>query len=543
MSNKNRADFTFVIYNTRWHREGEGRYWNHIPYPEGILTAVLRKNGFTVNHIDANTNNLTEQELYEELKEKVGRVVGISALSVEYRDSVHKTMGIIKKASPDVKTVLGGVYPSISPEVAKEDENIDFIVISEGEERLLKLMNALKNKTNFNGIDGLHYRDDNREWHYNPRKAIGNVRNLDDLPFPDYSDYDTKKLFNWSQKYTQNFQFRQLPMTIMMTSRGCVYKCTYCGAGKDGNPINDGIKRRTPGSIMEEIKSLVKNHGIREIIFVDDSLLLPRDRIIDILKGITKLKEEGYDLVWKSNNLDLRHIPLPHTIKEKKGKDDLLYWMKESGCYQISISLESGSPNTFKRMKRPTNLEHAVIRLNEMRNYGFDEIASNFIIGMPGDTWNDILQTFEFADKITNQDKILDYSLFSIATPLPGTEMYENAKEMKVIPEDLKPEDFYGFGKGVINTDEWSATELQIKRAYEWDRINFPASRPEQHLKIAKMLGITIDELNIWRKETRQSAGVDVKSADKTDEQVYGVDERSKNFFKEELPSLEPLKH
>ena len=47
-------------------------------------------------------------------------------------------------------------------------------------------------------------------------------------------------------------------------------------------------------------------------------------------------------------------------------------------------------------MKRPTNLEHAVIRLNEMRNYGFEEIASNFIIGMPGDTWNDILTTFEF---------------------------------------------------------------------------------------------------------------------------------------------------
>ena len=66
--------------------------------------------------------------------------------------------------------------------------------------------------------------------------------------------------------------------------------------------------------------------------------------------------------------------------------------------------------------------------------------------------------------------------------------MYEDAKRMKVIPEDLKPEDFYGFGKGVINTDEWTATELQIKRAYEWDRINFPASRPDHHKKIAKML-------------------------------------------------------
>ena len=184
-----------------------------------------------------------------------------------------------------------------------------------------------------------------------------------------------------------------------------------------------------------------------------------------------------------------------------------------------------------------------MIRLHEMRNYGFDEIASNFIIGMPGDTWGDILTTFEFADKITNQEKVLDYSLFSIATPLPGTEMYENAKNMKVIPEDLKPEDFYGFGKGVINTDEWSAIELQIKRAYEWDRINFPPSRPDHHLKIAKMLGITLDELNTWRKETRQNAGVEVKSADKTDVQVFGTDERSKKFFKEELPSLEPLSH
>ena len=85
-------------------------------------------------------------------------------------------------------------------------------------------------------------------------------------------------------------------MTIMMTSRGCVYKCTYCGAGKDGNPINDGIKRRSPGSIIEEIKHLVKNHGVREIIFVDDSLLLPRDKLRHIERH-NKLREEGYDLV------------------------------------------------------------------------------------------------------------------------------------------------------------------------------------------------------------------------------------------------------
>ena len=74
------------------------------------------------------------------------------------------------------------------------------------------------------------------------------------------------------------------------------------------------------------------------------------------MKGITKLREQGYDLVWKSNNLDLETYSTTTHNKRKKGKDDLLYWMRESGCYQISISLESGSPETFKRMKRPTNL-------------------------------------------------------------------------------------------------------------------------------------------------------------------------------------------
>ncbi len=533
-----RTDFTFVIPNTRWHREGEGRYWNHIPYPEGILTAVLRKNGYIVNHIDANAENLSEDELFKLVSIKGGKTIGISALSVEYRDSVHKTFEIIKEAKSDAKTVLGGVYPSISPEVAKRDKNIDFIVISEGEKRLVQLMNCLRDNLPFNEIDGLYYRVGD-EWRHNPRKISGNVDDLDQLPFPDYSDYNTSKLFNWSQKYTQNFQFRKLPMTIMMTSRGCVYKCTYCAAGKTGNPINDGIKRRTPGSVLDEIKFMVKEHGIKEIIFVDDSLLVPTPRIIGILKGITELRQKGYDLIWKSNNLDLRHVPLPERVKHPGGDDDLLHWMRESGCYQISISLESGSPETFKRMKRPTNLIHAVQRLEQLRKYGFNEIVSNFIIGMPGDTWNDILTTFEFADGLVNRDQLLDYALFSIATPLPGTEMFETAKNTNVLPSDFKPEEFYGFGKGVINTKEWTAYELQMKRAMEWDRINFPASRPKHHEKIAKMLGITIEELNKWRQETRRSTGVEVKSADKVD------DARANDTKKdgEEFPSLSQSTH
>ena len=186
------------------------------------------------------------------------------------------------------------------------------------------------NKKDFQHIDGLHYRDEDNIWKHNPRKAIGNVKNLDDLPFPDYSDYNTKRLTFLEPKIYSKFSISTTTNDYYDDTLGVVFiNAHIVELEKDGNPINDGIKRRSPGSIIEEIKHLVKNHGIREIIFVDDSLLLPRDRIIDIFKRYNKVEEEGYDLVWKSNNLDLRHIPLPHTIKEKKGKDDLLFWMKE----------------------------------------------------------------------------------------------------------------------------------------------------------------------------------------------------------------------
>jgi anaerobic magnesium-protoporphyrin IX monomethyl ester cyclase len=510
-------DFTFIVPNTRWHRNGEGRYWNHIPYPEGVLTAVLRREGYTVNHIDANVEDLSPADLARRVAAEAGRVVGVSAMSVEYKDAAHLTFRIVKEARPQTKTVIGGVYPSLSPEIAQADPHIDFIVISEGERRLVALMKALDAGGGLDRVDGLRYRSGGR-WVGVPRSDDANVHDLDAVPFPDYSDYDTATLFNWSQKYTQNFQFRQLPMTILMTSRGCVYKCTYCGAGKDGNPINDGITRRSPENVLAEIDELVAKYGIREIVFVDDSLLVPHHRIISILKGMAERRHAGVDLVWKSNNLDLRHIPLPSTVK---GIDnDLLYWMRESGCYQITISLESGSPETLKRMKRPTNLRHAVQRLESIREYGFDEVCSNFIIGMPGDTWDDILTTFEFADEMVNGRKLLDYALFSIFTPLPGTEAADQAMAAGYLPADFDPHEFYGFGRGIVTTDEFTPAELQMKRALEWDRINFRSDRPDHQLKLAKMLGVTLEQLNEWRRETRRSTGVQVKSADTTDREI-----------------------
>ena len=163
-------------------------------------------------------------------------------------------------------------------------------------------------------------------------------------------------------------------------------------------------------------------------------------------------------------------------------------------------------------MNRRTNLSKSIAALKYARSIGFEEICSNFVVGFPGDTWDDIRETFEWADGL-RRDGLLDYVLFSIATPLPNTELLNQAMLGGYLQDDFDPNQFYGFGKGLITTEEFTPDELQILRAYEWDRINFKTDDDKK--KISKMLGITLDELDMWRRETRSQTGVKVSSADK----------------------------
>lgn len=518
------ADFTFIIPNTRWHGK---RYWNHIPYAEGILTAVLRREGFSVNHIDANIEDYTPEQLADKVDEYTPTVVGIGGMTIEYKKMVHDSFRIVKGVNPKIITIVGGVYPTLSPVTAMADPNIDYIVSSEGEERLAQLMKAIKSGCGLDTINGIRYRQ-NGGWVTQPMSGVG-IEDLDSLPWPDYSDYDMSRYMNWSQKFTQNFQFRQLPVAMSVTSRGCPYKCTYCAAGNRNNPLNNGTRTRSPENVLGEVDHLVEKYGMREIVFVDDSLLLPRKRAIEMMTGLAERRKNGSDLLWKSNNLDIRHV-----------NEDILYWMRESGCYQLTVSLESGSPDTLKRMKRPTDLDRAVATLRQMKEYGFDEVCSNFIVGVPGDTWDDIRLTFQFADEMVREG-LLTYALFSIATPLPGTEMAEQAAAGGYLPDNFDPLEFYGFGKGLITTEQFTPDELQILRSYEWDRINFPPGK--DHSKIARMIGITLEELEAWRRETRQNTGVKVKSADTTDKTYqrpysgYGMIPQDENGKFEGYPS------
>ncbi len=485
--------FTFIIPNTAWFGK---RYWHNFPYTEALLMAVLKQAGYDAEVIDANLNNYSEDELLKKIVEAKPQFVGIGMMSLEYRDSVHKTFDIVKKADPATITLVGGVYATICPEIVTKDKNIDYFVFGEGEHRLTALIRAVESGQGFEEIDGLGFRK-GAELVLNPIKEKNAVV-LNDLPLPDYSKFEMKRYMNYTQKYTQNFTFKQLPVAITMTSRGCPFRCGFCSSKELYSQV---IRTMSPERVLREVDMLTDVYGAREIVFVDDSLLFPRDRAMEIMDGLIARKKKGKDLVWKSNNLPIHNMDR-----------EILAKMKASGCYQVIVSIESGSDATLKRMHKPITLEKAEAGLRLIKECGFDDVSSNFVIGYPGDTWEDIRDGFRWVERMVDEG-LLHYAVFHITTPFPKTELYEICRQKGYLPEGFNFDDFYGFGKGVITTPEFIPLELQVVRAYEWDRINFKNQRQKEI--VARMHGITLEQLEVWRRETRRNLGLHIASADR----------------------------
>ena len=176
--------------------------------------------------------------------------------------------------------------------------------------------------------------------------------------------------------------------------------------------------------------------------------------------------------------------------------------MQKSGCYQLTLSPESGSQRVLKRIiKKPVMLDKVPHILGLARRLNF-QIVVNFISGFPGETWDQIRQTYKYAESLN-----VDLVNFHIATPLPKTELMQIALRGGYL-RSKGSKDLYGYTKGVIETPDFTPMELQILRAFEWDRINF--SNPVRKSVIAAMEGISLEELEEWRVRTRRNLGTTI---------------------------------
>lgn len=462
------------------------RAWKMPPYALVLLSACLKKE-YDVQLFDPNYNNMTEEAVFNFFEETQPEIVGVSSISTGYIKASKLMNAIIKEALPNSIVIQGGIIPTVILETAMRDPNVDYWIIGEGEFRLARLLDELRKfQLDLSSIDGLAY------WKNGVARISppnGFIKDLDSVPFPDYGNLSLLDYGNRVLKYSAGLLPRKFPYAVTITSRGCPYHCIFCAAS---TVSGRKIRFRSASNILNEIDTLYKA-GIREIIFLDDHFLGNRKRAVEIMRGLIERK---YDLTWKCVNLTIFLF-----------EQEILRLMKESGCYQLILSIESGNQYVLdKIIKKPVKLTKVHGILDMAKSLGFETIA-NFVIGFPGETWEQIRETFRFAES-TNVDLVN----FHIATPLPKTELMEICLRDGYLPKDFDIEESCtsGYAKGLISTTEFTPSELEILRAFEWDRINF--STPERRETIARIEGISIQELEQWRINTRRKCGVNVVS-------------------------------
>lgn len=400
------------------------------------LGGMLESKGVPVRIMDGQCDDLSEGALLKTIQEMNPAFVGITMLTPTSADT-HRLAAIIKQAYPKLPILAGGTHPTVMPDEVMEDRNIDLIAISEAEHTLCEVYDVITQSWDASAlkqIPGIVFRD-----------GDDIVKNADR---PLFSDLDKLPLPMWHgvkmDLYHQvpDSQFAR-PMRVMMSSRGCPFKCIFCSARQVS-----GFKYRAHSAdrVVEEMEILINKYNARQIIFLDDNFIISKKRVFEICE---KMMQKGLHkkMLWTAAG------------RADEVNEPLLKAMKDAGCKMISFGIESGSPRLLELMKKGEKREHIEKAVAMARKAGL-KTRGTLILGFPTETREESLETITFA-----KDLGLDFAKFSLATPYPGTALYNIALE-----------------RGLISSKDWSKFNSQAGYA-SYDPVFIPEGRTGKEMK------------------------------------------------------------
>lgn len=285
------------------------------------LASFLESNGIDISLLDMSLYNDPEKQLIDILQKRNFDFIGLTSYTNTI-NSANKIAGIVKKFSRS-KIVIGGAHASALPEETLETfRNFDYLVFGEGEETFAELV--LKN--NISDIKGLAWRDDGRIIKNSIRESI---EDLDKLPFP------ARHLLNFDKYIPSISNYRQLPSTGILSSRGCPFQCTYCS--RTGTRLPKQVRFRSIENIIKEIEFCIENYKIYDFRFYDDTFVIPKSRLMKLCQELISRKIK---ITWSCySRVD--------TIDE-----EMLRMMRKTGCYHIKYGIEFGTQKWLTRTKK-----------------------------------------------------------------------------------------------------------------------------------------------------------------------------------------------
>jgi radical SAM superfamily enzyme YgiQ (UPF0313 family) len=361
------------------------------------IASSVQSKGYRAVILDAPALNLNIEQTIAEIKNCTPSVIGLTASTVSIINA-HELASTIKKSRINAPVVVGGAHVSSLPEqTLAEFPSFDIGVVNEGEYTTIDIIDAVKNNTPLHDIPGIVYRAGN-DIIRSPFRP--HIQNLDDLPYP---AWDLLPPLNTFYKPSPHSCLKQ-PSSSLVTSRGCNGTCTFCARPFMGERYRGHSAEYT----LEMIDILVKNYGIKDIMFYDDNFLLDRKRVLRICEGLLR---KPYRISWSC------------LARTEAFPDDFLKLIKSSGCWQIAFGIESGDQQILDNIKKRTTIQKIKDVVRKTNAAGIHS-RGYFMIGCPGETPETIQKTTRFIKECGVKDFHVTY-----CTPMPGAELYSTAAQ------------------------------------------------------------------------------------------------------------------
>lgn len=393
---------------------------------------------------------LKNEEIIARIRDFSPDIVVITVPFSGWSNAAFGVATTVKNVSKDIVTVLIGLHPSARPVECLMQPNVDFVVIGEPEQTVFELVGVLEQGRmgDLKEVRGIGFVK-NHETIITPSRSF--IQDLDSLPFPARHLLPMKQFFEASKKIPISGNLRK-PSVRMLTSRGCPYNCIFCS-----NHIVMGRqwRARSPENVVAEIEQIVKTYGIKQVDFLDDNITFDRKRMVTICDLIVK---KCLNIEWCT----------PNGVRADCLDSELLAKMRKAGCVSILIAPESGVQRIVDEViKKKQDLGKVEKAVAATRKLGI-KVGCFFIIGMIGETKEDIKATIKYAYKLRQLGA--DRFYFSYATPLYGTDLYEIAKRGGFLKSTFSDEALAEV-KPLIETPEFTCEDL-LMFSMEANRVN-----------------------------------------------------------------------
>jgi len=387
----------------------------HLYYPENApkheIRPVVHKAGVFHNRRQAHQRYLAAlhhsthpcwEEWRQVLREIEPDVIGFSVLTPEV--GAARVMSQTARALlPSVRIIWGGVHPTFLPNECLDYPEVDAVVRGEGEHSMVELCRRLSSAGDLSQIPGVSSRQAGATQHQ-PCPPL--IEHLDTLALP------ARHLTLFSER------FAPAAWGTVMTSRGCPWRCGFCSSRVFWQKI---VRFRSAESVVDEIQHVQQRYGTRNFTFWDDAFTLDIERAAALCQ---LLLSRNARISWRTaTRLDLITPPL-------------LKLMKRSGCTQVEVGIESGSPRMLRDMKKDIDLDKVADAISMVAREGI-ACGTFFMAGFPSETLADLQQTRQFMERIKPAEIVLN-----VFDPMPGSDHYAEAQALNLLPDTIDWSDF-----------------------------------------------------------------------------------------------------